>query len=105
MNTALWQGRFRDYMEVLSWSPRTVTGYLAEIKHFMAFLETLNIHQLSNVSRDHVEAYQAHLFELRHRGRPLTPSTRCSRLNAVKAFLRFLVRQNYILVNPASEVE
>ena len=53
-----------------------------------------------------VECYQQHLFYHRKNdGEPLAPSTRYSRLAQLKVWLKWMTRQNYILCDPASDLE
>ena len=53
-----------------------------------------------------LERYQRHLFHLRRAdGRALSFRSQHSRLVPVRAYFRWLTRQNVLLSNPASELE
>ena len=53
-----------------------------------------------------MESYQRHLYLLRQKrnGKPLTFRSQYTRLVPVRAFFKWLTRQNVILSNPASEL-
>ena len=58
------------------------------------------------MTRALLERYQQHLFYRRKNdGEPLAPSTRYSRLAQLKVWLKWMARQNYILCDPASDLE
>ncbi len=100
-----WRERFLDWMRLQGWSVRTTEEYARELPRLFSFLQKRGLERLSEVTRDTIADYRLHLFYLQHRGRPLAPGTQCRCLNAVKAFFRFLRRENYLLVDPAAEVE
>ena len=105
MNLPLWKSRFREYLELQQASPRSIEGYLYELRQFFDFLETQGIRQLAEVTRDTVEAYRLHLVCAEHRGRHLTVGRQANRLSAVKTFFRFLTEEQFLLVDPASGVK
>lgn len=62
--------------------------------------------QASAITRPILESYQAWLWRYRTRaGKPLGISTQRDKLGALKAYFSWLVRQNVIQANPASELE
>ena len=103
---ALWQGRFRDHLQLRGYAERTVEMYTDELRLLFGFLEGLGLTQLGQVGRPQLEDYRSHLcFEARTRGRALTRSTQARRLAAVKAFFQFLARDHYAPANPAAALE
>jgi len=63
------------------------------------------VSSLAGVSRDVVEGFRTFLYYHRHRGEPLAVATQSIRLQAVKSFLRYLAKENYLLVDVASTVD
>ena len=58
------------------------------------------------VTRPVLERYQRYLFHYRKKdGRPLSFSSQHSRLSALRQWFKWLTRQNYLLHNPASEID
>jgi integrase/recombinase XerD len=57
-------------------------------------------------TRPVLERYQRYLFHYRKKdGKPLSFSSQHSRLSALRMWFKWLTRQNYLLHNPASEIE
>lgn len=101
-----WQAHYREYLSVVrQMSERTVETYAAELKPFLAYLERQGLTNLSRLSRNHLEGYRLELVERRYRGKPLTASTMEQRLSAMKGFVRFLYRDNYLLLDLAAGFE
>jgi integrase/recombinase XerD len=105
LDLELWQGRFQEYQELRSSSPRTVATYTAELKPFFGFLRAQGVKSLGALTRELIEDYRTHLFYLRFRGKTLALSSQRVRLQAVKCFLRFLQRKRYLLLDYGSSVE
>lgn len=101
----LWKERFGAHMRLCGRAARTTANYVAELPPFFAFLDTQGVESLANLTRGQVESYRTHLYYRRWRDKSLTLATQAKRLAAVKAFLRFLVKAGYLLVNPAAELE
>ena len=99
MDLRLWQARFREYLQIVKhWNPRTIEAQVGELRPFFAFLEAqpgwIN---LSGLTRELLEAYRAHLASLRPRGRLLSRDVQSIRFDGVKAFVRFLFGEQYLL--------
>lgn len=57
-------------------------------------------------TRPVLQRYQRHLYHAVGRnGKALSIQSQCNRLTAIRTWFRFLMRQNLILYNPASEME
>jgi integrase/recombinase XerD len=97
----LWQARFREYQQIIrQWSPETIDGYTRELKPFFEFLTTQpHWNGLAGLTRELLDEYRAYLFYVRHRELPLSRGTQNKRFSAVKAFARFLFRENYLLTD------
>jgi len=106
LDLALWQQRFREDLLMRNGSPVTARGYIYELARFFAFLEDERIDSLSDITRDVVEGYRRHIFYSRsQRGGPVSARTQSGRLSAVKAFLRYLARESYLLIDPGQGVD
>ncbi len=112
MHVERWKARFREYMELRNWSLRTADTYCRALGPFFDFLVAQGVESLGEITRALVEAYRVELYYTVNRGpdrsrqgQSLTLRTQASRLSAVKAFLRFLHRQGYLLVDPGASVE
>lgn len=98
---ALWQGRFRDFLELNQWAARTIEDYVRRLKPLFAFLEAEGVRILPEVTREHLEAYRTQLFYREFRGRKLSLGAQANHVSTLKAFFRFLFEDRYLLVNPA----
>lgn len=105
MNLELWRARFTEYLLLRQFAQRTVEAYVRELKPFFGFLDVIGIADLSSVTRDAIEEYRMHLFEVEYAGKRLTLRTQSGRLTAVKAFTRFLTREHFLLMDPSVGVK
>jgi len=107
MDLKLWQTRFRNYLQVVrQWAPGTVEVYLRELKPFFAFLQARpGWTSLSELTREILEEYRIQLFHAKYRDRSLSLSTQNLRFCGVKAFARFLYRENYLLMDITQHLE
>lgn len=97
---------YLDWIEVRNYSPRTVVGFGASLAIFVDWCTERGVSRPAEVTRPVLERYQRHLFHRRKPdGTPLSNRTQYGRLVPVRGLFRFLVRQNRILSNPASDLE
>jgi integrase/recombinase XerD len=97
---------YLDWIEVRNYSPRTVVGFGASLAQFVDWCAERGVTRPAEVTRPVLERYQRHLFHRRKPdGTPLSNQTQYGRLVPVRGLFRFLVRQNRILSNPASDLE
>ncbi len=101
-----WQARFRDYIELVKgWSQRTREAYCQELKPFFAYLERQGVTQLGRLTRSHLEGYRLELSQLQFQGKPITAKTQQAKLSAVKSFVKFLYRENFLLLDVGTDFE
>lgn len=106
LNLRLWQVRFGEHLELRGRSPRTVSLYVREAKHLFDYLRRQGLEGVGEVTREHLDGYRSELYYRRTRkDRPLSLKSQAVRLGAVKAFFQFLVRDRFLLTNPASALE
>jgi integrase/recombinase XerD len=103
------QALMRDHLhalEVQNYSEFTVRGRAGHIGFFLAWLEERGIVEPLEVTRPVLERYQRHLFHYRKtNGEPLSFRSQHARLVPLRMWFRWMTRQNFILHNPASELE
>lgn len=97
---------FLDHIEVRHYSPRTVSGFRDSLAMFVNWCEERGVTRPVEITRPVLERYQRHLFWRRKRdGMPLSNQTQYGRIVPIRGLFRYLVRQNRILANPASDLE
>lgn len=105
MDVRLWCDRFEQYLRLRNYSLRTVQAYRGEVRALLSFLQEQGLSSLANLSASHLEEYRLHLYYLSPKGKPLTLTTQACRLGAVRHFVRFLVRQDYLLSDVAEHLD
>jgi integrase/recombinase XerD len=102
----VWLGRYLEALRVKNYSERTVENRDAYLRFFIQWCEERSLTRPREVTKPILERYQRHLFHLRKPGgKPLSFRSQHSRLVPVRAFFKWLTRQNVLLWNPASELE
>ncbi len=105
--------RLLAYMN-LHFEAMLVTGYTADtvrarrvaIRRFIAWCDERGLKQPCEITKQVLELYQRHLFYYRKpNGAPLTLGSQLGCLAPLKAWFKWLARENHILYNPASELE
>jgi integrase/recombinase XerD len=101
--------RLAEYLEWLrtkNYAERTVENRAVYLGFFLQWAEDRGITRPAEVTKPILERYQRHLYHLRKaNGAPLSFRSQFSRLVPVRAFFKWLARQNHLLYNPASELE
>lgn len=105
LRAEMWMERFAEWMRLRNWSDQTVTSYLSSLRQFFAYLESQGVASLAVVTRELMEGFRTHLYYRKHRGKPISVNTQAARLTAAKTFLRYLVRENILLVDVSSTVD
>jgi integrase/recombinase XerD len=97
---------FLEWLAVRGYAEESVE-YRAYCLHWFAgWCEERGILRAAEVTRPILQRYQRWLFYYRKKnGRPLGVSTQHSRVVMVGVFFRWATRNNFILYNPASELE
>ena len=97
---------FLEYMAVVNFAPRTIKGRKLDLIAFFQWCQERDLTRADAITRPILEAYQRFLYH-HHKanGKPLGFTTQQSRLISIKAYFKWLCRQNQIGSNPASELE
>lgn len=87
-------------------STTTMQTYRFELGWFSIWARERGILRPIEVTRPILERFQRHLFHYRKaNGLPLSFGSQSHRIAALKAFYRWLVRQNIVPANPAADIE
>ena len=96
---------YLKYLQALARSLYTVreVGYV--LKRFVKFLETENVQDVEELSREIMEEYQQELaFSLSAKGRHLSIGTQVRTLCIVRSFSRFLRDSDYLVHDPGAKI-
>jgi integrase/recombinase XerD len=93
-------------LAVKNYSAHTVRNGRIYISFFLEWCKERGLTDPVEITRPVLERYQRHLFHYRKRnGEPLSFRSQHSCLVPLRAWFRWMTRQNHILHNPASELE
>jgi integrase/recombinase XerD len=95
-----------EWMQVRNYSPQTIQLRIFYVGFFIRWCEERGVVQPAEVTRQVIQRYQRYLYHYRKRnGDPLSFRTQHARLIPLRGWFKWLARENYILYNPAAEVE
>ena len=98
--------RFLEWTAARGYSAQTVTSRRRALVRFVDVCHHGEAGRPQDITRPILERYRRHLYHYRKgNGEPLSFATQQQRLIPVKAFFRWLTKENLILYNPASELE
>ncbi|MEE9355899.1 MAG: site-specific tyrosine recombinase XerC [Methylococcaceae bacterium] len=98
---------FLDNAAASGLSPRTVDIRKEQLERwFIPWCQERDLDKPQDITRPILERYRRYLYHYRKKdGDPLSFASQQQRLVPVKAFFKWLTKENYILYNPASELE
>ena len=103
---ARWQDDFLQHLTVRNYAAGSIEGRRFALKTFIDWCHERQLVKASAITRPILESYQRWLWRYRTKSdKPLGISTQRDKLGALKAYFAWLVRQNVIQANPASELE
>jgi integrase/recombinase XerD len=108
---AVWVRRYLEWRQVRNYSPRTLSNNHSSLGQFVEWCEARGLAKPSQVTKPLLERYQRHLSFLPGRsskgggGGSMSYRSQHLRLVAVRGFFRWLVKQNALLSNPASDLD
>lgn len=106
MNAKLWCQRFAEALTARGFAERSIDSYCRYARFFIEFLEQRGLKQMANLTRTLLEEYRLHLFsQSSRRGGLISLKTQALHLTAVRRFVRFLYRQDYLLVDVSQGLE
>lgn len=99
----------RQHLEWLlsrGYSKYSVSGRAYDLGDFIAWADLRDITRPREVTKQVLERYRRFLYHCRKKdGQPLHVKTQSHRLIAIRVFFRWLSRNDFIMYNPASELE
>ena len=109
MNTSGLMEHMHSYVAWLTernYSARTLASKREAITLFITWAQERDLFASEQITRPILESYQSWLYRTRKKanGKPLSVGTQRSRLTALRAFFKWLCRQNHLIHNPASEL-
>lgn len=97
---------FLEWSAAVGLSEQTVISRKRALSRFMTWCNERDLHRPHDITKPILERYRRHLFHYRKKdGEPLSFATQQQRLIPIKAFFKWLSKENHILYNPASELE
>jgi len=97
---------FLDWSAALNYSHETTNSRNTCIKRFIVWCDARGLDRPQDITASILERYRRHLHHYRKsNGQPLSFSTQHSQLAPIKAFFKWLKKENHILYNPASEFQ
>ena len=103
------EGLAEEYLKSLkvrNLSRRTIEGHNWMLARFFLFLNRLGIDRIEQINRPVIYDYQTDLYhQISKRGRPHSVWNQNNMLSAVKGFTRFLKERDYIISDPAVDVQ
>jgi len=98
--------QFLEGRSIKNYSDDTVERYKTSLKKFIHWCDERDLQQPQEITKPILEQYQRHLYYYRkENGQPLTFGSQHALLVAVKSFFKWLSQENYLLYNPATDVE
>lgn len=98
--------KFLEWGKVKNISKDTIKRRNMALKKFIHWCSERDLQQPQEITKPILERYQRHLYYYRKdNGQPLTFGSQHALLSPIKSFFKWLTQQNYLLYNPASELE
>lgn len=98
--------RFIESSAVSGLSETTVEIRRRMLSRFILWCDERDLDQPQDITRPILERYRRYLYHYRKvDGQPLSFATQQQRLVPIKMFFKWLTKENYLLYNPASELE
>jgi integrase/recombinase XerD len=98
--------QFLDWSASMNYSPRTVEIRDYACRRFIGWCDERGLTKPQDITRPILERYRRYLYHYRkENGEPLSFPSQHTRLVPLKAFFKWLAKENHILYNPASELE
>ncbi len=90
----------------MNYSDCTIVNRKHALRWFIHWSDERGLDKPQDITKPILERYQRHLYHYRKvDGKALSFRTQAGRIQAIKAFFKWLTKQNHILYNPASEID
>ncbi len=99
-------GKFLEDLAVKNFSGGTIHKRRCQINEFVRWANQRSLDQVNQIQRPILQRYQRYLFYYRQKNdKPLSFRTQHVRLSSLRSWFAWLTRNNYLMSNPASELE
>lgn len=103
---AVFRDRFLEWMRVKNYSEDTIGTRRFYLNYFVDWTAARGVSRPNEVNKPIIERYQRYLFHYRKRnGDPLSFQSQSARLVAIRAWFRWLAKNNHVLYNPAADID
>lgn len=93
-------------LKVRNLSERTIAGHSWTLSKFFDFLKRHGVDRFEQINKPIILDYQTELYHrISQRGKPHSVSSQNNMLSVVKGFTRFLKEKDYIISDPALDVQ
>ena len=98
--------KFFEWMLITNYSEQTIKNRRNYLGYFIAWCEERGLRYPAEITKPIIERYQRYLFHYRKKrdNKALTVRSQHARLVPVRAYFKWLTKNNHILYNPASEI-
>ncbi len=101
-----WNAEFLDAQRARNYSEATIHIRTYQLEVFATWAEARDVRRPQEVTRPILERYLRHLYHRRKEdGRPISITAQLGAIGAVRAYFRWLNKQNVLLWNPAADLE
>ncbi len=98
--------RYLAWLHIQNYSQATIKGRDHYLSVFILWCDVRSLKRPNEITKPILERYQRHLYLYRKKdGEPLSFRSQHSHLVPLRAWFKWLTRQNHILYNPASELD
>ena len=98
--------QFCEWMRVMSYSEATIESREYSLKRFLQWCGERGVMSVQEVTKPILERYRRYLYyKKKSDNTPLHTRTQLHHLVAVRSFFKWLSKSNYILYNPAADLE
>jgi integrase/recombinase XerD len=98
--------KYLEWMKIQNFSERTIENRELMLGYFIIWASDRGLMFPRDITKAIVDRYQRYIYHYRKKnGDPLSFSGQHAKLTPVRAFFKWLSKNNYILYNPASEME
>lgn len=98
--------RHLAWMREKNYSEQTIESRAAQLRYFVIWCDDRGLTAPREITKPILERYQHYLFLHRKaNGEPLSTRTQHTRIGVIRALFKWLARNNYILYNPASDLD
>ncbi|MBN2381595.1 site-specific tyrosine recombinase XerC [bacterium] len=98
--------KFFEWMRITNYSEQTVKNRQNYLGYFITWCEERGLRYPAEITKPIIERYQRYLFHYRKKrdNKALTVRSQHARLVPIRAYFKWLAKNNHILYNPAGEI-